>query len=138
MFGAVFAFVFGLVITAFNAYRVSRLWDDRAYYERSAVSFSYGGYSLEFRRGIVRAWLPLTLGFAALTIFAGIYLFAMLSGLNPVRTFATFQLALVGLFMLGFVLTLVVAWFNVPKFLVPPYLRSEPGYRRAGRAGAKR
>jgi hypothetical protein len=34
-------------------------------------------------------------------------------------------------------LQLVIAWFNRPKFLVPPYLRHEPGVWQQRKAARK-
>lgn len=127
MFGAVVTFVGSVLLTVFNVYRVRRIWRDQAYFEQSAREFHFGFYSMPVRRGIVRGWLPFTLGFASLAVFGALnlYLKAVGGAASPDMLDLLFALILVTI--VGFGLTLLVAWFNVPKLLVPPYLRGEPG-----------
>ena len=135
MFAEVSVLVFSVAGTVFTAYRSLRIWHDPAYYERVSLAFRYGDFPLEVRRRLMRGWLPLAVGFAALTLFGSVNLLAQAAALQASAVVGGAQVALLALFALGCVLMLVVAVFNAPKVLVPVYLREEPGIRgsRPGR-----
>jgi hypothetical protein len=138
VFGAVFSFAFCLLVSVFAVYRSVRLWGDPEYYERTAVESGFGGYSRAFRRGIVRGWVPLTAGFAALTVASALYLYAQVAHQRTPIGLVRVGVALLVLMVVFEGLLLLVAWFNVPKLLVPPHARSEPGFWEHRRSGRRR
>jgi hypothetical protein len=73
--------------------------------------------------GLVRANLALAL--TMLTVITLVLYIALVGGGRNVRN--DVSLGLLGLFLLGIAVCVTIAFWNQPKFLVPPYLRGEDG-----------
>jgi hypothetical protein len=119
------------VIAVFLAWRARRIWHDPDYFEHSvALSRRFLFYFSErTQRGLVRgaAIDPGMLALVSAFLLLGSLRDVNLLGPWVAVRFAT--LAVVWVFViLGLaLLKMIIAWFNCPKLLVPPYLRAEYG-----------
>ncbi|MGW0577919.1 hypothetical protein ACWD25_18535 [Streptomyces sp. NPDC002920] len=111
-----------------KAYLTIRLWKDPGSVTLHGGAMRIYPLSEEFRRGMVRASVATAAGLA----FGGLLVLAdgiwRQSHQGPAQgvMLDILRASLAGILLCG-VVYLSIALFNVPKFLVPPHMRNEPG-----------
>ncbi|WP_145935975.1 hypothetical protein [Amycolatopsis bartoniae] len=117
----------------FCCWRSYRLWRSREYFERVIKQMLVIPFGNDVCRGLLRGWLPFTLGVTALAVSVPMLLFGTARMNGPILLAA---ISLVGVTAVGVFLQLTVTWFSRPKWCIPPYLRQEQGVW-AERRGSK-
>ncbi|QUQ66988.1 hypothetical protein [Kutzneria sp. CA-103260] len=110
-----------------------RMWRDPNHIVRFTGRY---GFKPDFDRGLARGFTAFTLSMTSLALAVPLIAYT-----DPARGvvrgptwLAYVEGGLLLLFMLGLALQFCIAWFNRPKFLVPPQRRDEPGVWRERRA----
>ena len=111
-----------------------RLWRDPELEPADLPMVRAARMSREGQHAVGRGATPLAVGYLALV--ATVALAASDSGHGRALTRA--GLAACGLMLLSWLLFLTVAWFNWPRFIVPPRLRSDTGLISRWRAKRRR
>lgn len=115
---------FWLGSAGFALRRAWKLWRDPQYFNQVVQQVAISGFKPETRRGMVRGWIPFAGGLVAMA--AG-FPFVMVGTSAQGVAVLLVGLSLTAIFVVGVVLQLSVAWFNRPRWCVPPYLRCEIG-----------
>ncbi|MDX3455539.1 hypothetical protein PV396_26995 [Streptomyces sp. ME02-8801-2C] len=91
-------------------------------------------YSDDFKKGIERA-------FGTVGAFHWVAALLMATVLLTPASLTTWEAGLLGALLValltGMALTLSIIWFNRPRFLVPPHMRTQRGTARARAAGRR-
>ncbi|WP_330287311.1 hypothetical protein [Streptomyces sp. NBC_00576] len=112
----------------FSVWRARRLWTDPGYYQR-VVDQRVFRFKDDVSRGLVRGWAPFSVGALAMLV-AMVFFIVIGAGQHQhgsPSAAPVVALLLVLVFVIGIVLQLSIAWFNSPRWCVPPYLRQEAG-----------
>lgn len=130
----------GLVAEVLALRTFRGLWTG-ANLKRLRTNLRWLPYSNGVREGIIRAAPTGLAGFSGLIVGLAAVAAGRLGLSDPYRSWAVLTAGLSLLAMvLAFVLMLLVIWFNVPKFLVPPPMRGDLGtisdWRRRRRSAA--
>jgi hypothetical protein len=119
-------------MTVFCVVRAVRMWTrGQAYFDQVWLQMSLVfPVKKDFRRGMARGWTPFAGAMVAMTValpllIAGASIAGTAGGRPPVLLLAGLAALLV--WSAGMIFHLTVAWFNQPKWCVPPYLRGESG-----------
>lgn len=119
----------------FSVWRAVRLWRDPQYYER-LVTLGLFRFSPRVTGGIARGWVPFAFSIVSLAVGLSLLIVGETAdGGSSSPELVVAGLALVGVFLIGVVLHIVVIWTNRPRRLVPPYLRDAPGLRKVPKMG---
>lgn len=130
------------VVSGFAVWRSVKVWrQDEAYLLRTSAWMVVFPVAPDFRRGLARGRAPFAVGLAALTVAMILFIAGGAASPHMARPIPGARPPwpiLVGLpflaaFLAGEVLLLSVAWFNRPRWCVPPFLRDEPGVWRSRR-----
>lgn len=112
----------GLIALAFGSAAV-RVWRKPGFDPANTPMVRMTPMSEEGRHALGRAILPLAVGYLALAVMISI----MAANPDKHSVWGAAVYVSAGLMMLSWLLVVAVAWFNWPKVLVPPHLRSDVG-----------
>jgi hypothetical protein len=130
---------FGLV-GGFLTWRTFRMWRDPDYYQKVISQSTTLPVSAEVARGLTRGTAPLAAALLCAALFTPLVVYTDGGGRGVTQgppALAYLEWALILVFLVAMAAHLCIAWFNRPKFLVPPYLRDEPGVREQRRTSRK-
>ncbi|MGX1546635.1 hypothetical protein [Streptomyces adustus] len=123
--------ILGAVFLTAGVYHALRgtpqTWRDPDRARRTTDALTGLPFGPEVRRGVVRGAVLMTANMFLLG--GGLVCGALWSGQGTAGGGTLFWMfmASVGLTLVSVVLGLLIIWFNVPKVLVPPHMRDEPG-----------
>lgn len=139
--GTILCILFFAGGTAFNAIRSRQLWSGSADNHIAMVAFSLFTRSAEVKRGMVRGTLVRTFQTGCIGLFMICVLAAhgfTAAASSPFMVFIFIGLSCMVIAAIAFVLQLWIIWFNTPKFLVPPTMRSDVGTRQKSQVNPSR